>query len=413
MRQRLARIIRKEFIQVLRDPRMRGMLFLPPLIQLLIFGYAVNLDVDNAKIAWMDQDRTPESRQLLSEFEGSGRFQIVAAPDSDAAMQGLMDRGQVDGVVRVLPGFARDIERGRTTSVQVLLDGTNSNTASLVSGYAAQTIGRYSSEVVARQQRAAMVGLTAPAIGSTPMGNDSMSSANGGGNSSSSNSQQAQASMAQPMPDIVSRSRVWFNPDLRSRNYFIPGVIVNIITIVTLSLTAMAIVREKEIGTMEQLMVTPIRPTELILGKTLPFVLVGFWDMLLVLGASLLLFHIPFRGSFGLLLISTLLFLLTTLGAGLFISTVARTQQQAMMATGIFFQPFFMLSGFTFPIRNMPQVAQWLTYLNPVRFFMEIVRGVFLQGAGFQALWPQMAALAIFGVTILGLSISRFHKQLE
>jgi ABC-2 type transport system permease protein len=409
MRQRLSRIIRKEFIQVLRDPRMRGMLFLPPLIQLLIFGYAVNLDVDNAKIAWMDQDRTPESRQLLSEFEGSGRFQIVAAPESDAAMQRLMDRGQVDGVVRVLPGFARDIERGRTTSVQVLLDGTNSNTASLVSGYAAQTIGRYSSEVVGRQQRASMIGLTAPAIG-----NDPTSAANeGGGNSSSSNSQQAQASMSQPVPDIVSRSRVWFNPDLRSRNYFIPGVIVNIITIVTLSLTAMAIVREKEIGTMEQLMVTPIRPVELILGKTLPFVLVGFWDMLLVLGASLLLFHIPFRGSFGLLLLSTLLFLLTTLGAGLFISTVARTQQQAMMATGIFFQPFFMLSGFTFPIRNMPQVAQWLTYLNPVRFFMEIVRGVFLQGAGFQALWPQMAALAIFGVTILGLSISRFHKQLE
>jgi ABC-2 type transport system permease protein len=219
--------------------------------------------------------------------------------------------------------------------------------------------------------------------------------------------------MSQPAPDIVSRSRVWFNPDLRSRNYFIPGVIVNIITIVTLSLTAMAIVREKEIGTMEQLMVTPIRPVELILGKTLPFVLVGFWDMLLVMGASLLLFHIPFRGNFGLLLVSTLLFLLTTLGAGLFISTVARTQQQAMMATSIFFQPFFMLSGFNFPIRNMPQVAQWLTYLNPVRFFMEIVRGVFLQGAGFQALWPQMAALAVFGVTILGLSISRFHKQLE
>ena len=412
MRQRLARIIRKEFIQVLRDPRMRGMLILPPLIQLLIFGYAVNLDVDNAKIAWMDQDRTPESRQLLSEFEGSGRFQIVAAPDSDAAMQRLMDRGQVDAVVRVLPGFARDIERGRTTSVQVLLDGTNSNTASLVSGYAAQTIGRYSSEVVGRQQRAAMIGLTAPAIGSTPAGNESTSSERGG-NSSSSNLQPPQASMAQPVPDIVSRSRVWFNPDLRSRNYFIPGVIVNIITIVTLSLTAMAIVREKEIGTMEQLMVTPIRPVELILGKTLPFVLVGFWDMLLVLGASLLLFHIPFRGSFGLLLLSTLLFLLTTLGAGLFISTVARTQQQAMMATGIFFQPFFMLSGFTFPIRNMPQVAQWLTYLNPVRFFMEIVRCVFLQGAGFQALLPQMAALAIFGVTILGLSISRFHKQLE
>src|SRR5580700_6080166 len=210
MRQRLARIIRKEFIQVLRDPRMRGMLFLPPLIQLLIFGYAVNLDVDNARIAWMDQDRTPESRQLLSEFEGSGRFQIVAAPNSDTAMQSLMDRGQVDAVVRVLPGFARDIERGRTTSVQVLLDGTNSNTASLVSGYAAQTIGRYSSEVVGRQQRATMIGLMAiglTAPESAPAGNGSASPSNQSGGSSQ-NSQQPPASMAQPVPDIVSRSRV-------------------------------------------------------------------------------------------------------------------------------------------------------------------------------------------------------------
>ncbi len=190
-------------------------------------------------------------------------------------------------------------------------------------------------------------------------------------------------------------------------------MIVNIITLVTLSLTAMAIVREKEIGTMEQLMVTPIRPMELIIGKTLPFVLVGLWDMLLVMGAALLIFHIPFRGSFWLLLGSTLLFLLSSLGAGLFISTVSKTQQQAMMATSLFFQPFFMLSGFTFPIRNMPQVAQWLTFVNPVRYFMEIVRGVFLQGAGIEALWTQMVALAIFGVAILAASVSRFHKQLE
>jgi ABC-2 type transport system permease protein len=398
MRQRLRRIIGKEFNQAFRDPRMRGMLIFPPLIQLLIFGYAVNLDVDNAKIAWMDLDRTPESRQLLSEFQGTGRFVLTAMPDSDASMQSLMDRGQVDAVVRISPGFARDIERGRTTSVQVLVDGTNSNTASLVSGFASQTIGRFSAEVLQQQQRAGMVGATPVSNTTAPPGRDE--------------NPPPDSSRSAP-PQVISKSRVWFNPDLRSRNYFIPGVIVNIITIVTLSLTAMAIVREKEIGTMEQLMVTPIRPIELILGKTLPFVLVGFWDMLLVMGAALLLFHIPFRGSFVLLLASTLLFLLTTLGAGLFISTVARTQQQAMMATGLFFQPFFMLSGFTFPIRNMPQIAQFLTYLNPVRFFMEIVRGVFLQGAGFQALWPQMTILAVFGVTILGLSISRFHKQLE
>jgi ABC-2 type transport system permease protein len=385
MWQRLRQIIRKEFIQVLRDPRTRSMLFLPPLIQLLIFGYAASLDVDNAKLAWFDQDRTPESRQLLSEFQGSGRFVIAGLPVDERAMQLMMDRGQVDAIVRVLPGFGRDVERGRQSSVQVLVDGTNSNTASIVSGFASQCIARYSSEVAKAQGRTMMV---APTM-------------------------ESGAAVSRPAPGLTSRTRIWFNPDLRSRNYFIPGVIVNIITLVTLSLTAMAIVREKEIGTMEQLMVTPIRPMELIIGKTLPFVAVGLWDMLLVMGAALLIFHIPFRGSFWLLLASTLLFLLSSLGAGLFISTVSKTQQQAMMATSLFFQPFFMLSGFTFPIRNMPQVAQWLTFVNPVRYFMEIVRGVFLQGAGVEALWPQMVALAIFGVAILAASVSRFHKQLE
>ena len=361
------------------------MLFLPPLIQLLIFGYAVNLDVNIARIAWMDQDHSSASRELLSQFQGSGRFLILAEPDNEAQMQKLLDQAKVDAVIRVMPGFARDVERGRTTSVQVLLDGTNSNTASIISNYAARTIGRYSSEVMARLQRSKMVAGTM---------------ASGG-------------PILPAVPNIVTRSRVWFNPDLKSRNYFIPGVVVNIITLVTLSLTSMAIVREKEIGTMEQLMVTPIRPTELILGKTLPFVLVGLWDMLLVVGASLLIFHIPFAGNFALLVACTLLFLLTSLGAGLFISTVSKTQQQAMMATGLFFQPFFMLSGFSFPIRNMPVSMQALTYINPVRYFMEIVRGIFLQGAGIHTLWPQMVALAIFGVTILWLSVLRFHRQLE
>jgi ABC-2 type transport system permease protein len=211
----------------------------------------------------------------------------------------------------------------------------------------------------------------------------------------------------------VAKTRVWFNPDLKSRNYFIPGVIANIITLVTLSLTAMAVVREKEIGTMEQLMVTPIRPVELILGKTLPFVVVGYWDMLLVVAASLLIFHVPFNGSFLLLMGAAGLFLLSTLGAGLFLSTISRTQQQAMMATSLIFQPFFMLSGFSFPIRNMPEVVQWITFINPVRYFMEIVRGVFLQGASASTLWTQLVALAVFGVIILTLSIRRFRKQLD
>jgi len=378
-------MIRKEFLQTLREPRMRVMLFMPPLIQLLIYGYAANLDVDSARIAWMDQDRTPQSRELESQFEGSGRFQIVANPAGEKEMQGLLDRGKVDGVVRVLPGFARDLERGRTTSVQVLLDGTNSNTASIVSAYASQTIQRYSNEVMNQRQRMQLVAGTMASHGA----------------------------LRAAVPQVDSETRVWFNPDLRSRNYFVPGVVVNIIMLVTLSLTAMAVVREKEIGTMEQLMVTPIRPVELILGKTLPFVLIGFWDMVLVVTASLLIFHVPFAGNFGTLCLAAFFFILTSLGAGLFISTISKTQQQANMSTFLFFQPFMMLSGFTFPVRNMPTIVQYFTFLNPMRYFMEIVRGIFLKGSGMETLWPQMLALAVFGVIILSLSVQRFHKHLE
>jgi len=215
------------------------------------------------------------------------------------------------------------------------------------------------------------------------------------------------------VPELSAASRVWFNPELKSRNYFVPGIVVNIIMMVTLMLTAMAIVREKEIGTMEQLMVTPIRPIELILGKTLPFALVGIVDTILVVVAALLLFHVPFRGSALLLFFSACIFLMTSLGAGLFISTISRTQQQAMMTTSMFFQPFFLLSGFAFPIRNMPEPVQYLTFLNPVRYFMEIVRGIFLKGSGVDVLWPQMATLAVFGIVILSLSAMRFRKRLD
>src|SRR5207249_256242 len=205
----------------------------------------------------------------------------------ETGMQSVLDRGQVDAVIRVLPGFARDIERGRTTGVQVLLDGTNSNTAAIVSGYATQTIARYAGSVMAQQQRKKLVAGAESAGGPVHVA----------------------------LPQITAQTRVWFNPDLRSRNYFIPGVIVNIITLVTLSLTAMAIVREKEIGTMEQLMVTPIRPAELILGKTLPFVVIGFWDLILVVVASLVIFHVPFAGNFWTLCLAAFFFILTTLGA--------------------------------------------------------------------------------------------------
>jgi ABC-2 type transport system permease protein len=212
---------------------------------------------------------------------------------------------------------------------------------------------------------------------------------------------------------VASDTRVWFNPDLRSRNYFVPGVAANILLMVTLMLTAQAIIREKEIGTMEQLMVTPLRPIELMLGKTIPFAIVGMVNMVIVTLAAMLIFHIPFRGNFLLLMFCAALFLMTALGAGLFLSTISRTQQQANMGSFFFTTPAFMLSGFTFPIRNMPVAVQYLTYLNPLRYFMEIVRGVFIKGVGVTVLWPQMLVLTVFGATVLTLSALRFHKTLD
>jgi ABC-2 type transport system permease protein len=387
MWERILVILRKEFIQLLREPRMRGMIFIAPLIQLIMFGYAVTLDLDHVRIAWRDMSQTPESRALRARFEGSGRFDVVALPASDEDVQRLLDRSQVHAVVAVLPEFARDLARGQTAQVQVLLDGTNSNTASLVSAYAAGVIAGFAGDVSLNPSKnQQMIQVTMDSTGQK------------GGPAAG---------------QIVPSSRAWFNPDLRSRNYFIPGVLANLLLTLTMMLTAQAIIREKELGTMEQLMVTPMRPIELMLGKTIPFALIGMIDMLIVAGASLLLFHIPFRGNFLLLMFCSLLYLMPSLGAGLYLSTISNTQQQANLGSFFITTPAFMLSGFAFPISNMPIAVQYLTYLNPIRYFMEIVRGVFLKGAGISVLWPQMLILAVYGVAILSLSAIRFHKKLD
>jgi ABC-2 type transport system permease protein len=382
---RIRCIIQKEFFQTLRDSRARGLLFGPPIIQLILFGYAVNLDIEYARTAWMDDDRTPESRELLAAFQGSHYFRIIAAPDTDDAIQDLLNHGTVQAVIRILPGFSRDVQRGKSAKVQVLVDGTNSNTAAIVSSYASQIVAAYADRIMAGRQGArppphtSVQGGRAPAV----------------------------------VPVFAAHSRVWFNPDLKSRVYFIPGVIVNIIALVTIMLTSMSVVREKEIGTMEQLMVTPIRPVELIMGKLLPFAIVGIIEVVIVIVAALLIFGTPLRGSIPLLFGCSLLFLLSTLGVGLFISTISLTQQQAMMSSFFFFMPAMLLSGFAFPIRNMPESVQYLTYLNPLRYFMRIVRDLFLKGVGVESLWPSIVALAIFGTAILGLSALRFQKKLD
>lgn len=382
---RIREIFQKEFFQTLRDPRTRAILFGIPLLQLVLFGYAVNLDVENARTAWMDMDHTPESRDLLAAFAGSPYFKIVANPQNDGEVQSLMDHGEVQAVIRILPGFSRDIRRGSSASVQILVDGTNSNTAAIVSGYATQTIAGYANKKVSEQQNVRLYTASSKTGTAVPV----------------------------VVPVLTAQSRVWFNPDLRSRVYFVPGVIVNIIALVTIMLTSMSIVREKEIGTMEQLMVTPVRPFELIMGKLLPFAVVGVIEVALVVVAALLIFRIPLRGNIPLLFGCALLFLLSTLGVGLFISTISNTQQQAMMSSFFFFMPAMLLSGFAFPIRNMPEVVQYLTLLNPLRYFMQIVRDLFLKGTGAQSFWQNMAALALFGTAILVLSALRFRKKLD
>jgi len=385
MLERILEMVRKEFRQTLRDPRARGLLIGPPIIQLLIFGFAVNLDVENVHTAWVDHDRTVASRDFRATYEGSRHFRIYYEPENETEISDLLDRGRVDVVISVPRGFEADLLRGRVASVQILVDGTNSNTAAIVSSYAQRVLAQFAAKWTARQKTFSLV----PA------------------------SVAVNAAVEPRMPRLDVRSRVWFNANLRSRDYYVPGVIVLVITIITLVLTALALVREKEIGTMEQLMVTPLRPVELMLGKTIPFALVGIFDLLLVTTLALVVFHVPLRGNLFLLILGAALYVLTTLGLGLFVSTVSLTQQQAMMLSFFFSFPLILLSGFAFPIANMPPFIQWATYLNPMRYFLEIVRAVFLKGVGVEILWPKFVALALLGIGILGYNSLRFHKRLE
>ncbi len=375
MFERIRHMLIKEFIQVFRDPRMRTVVFVIPCVQTLVISYAVTLDVDRVATAVYDRDGSEDSRALIARFTGSRHFDVVEYVDSEPRAQELIDRGRVSMLLRIDPGFMEDLRAGRTARVQVIVDGTDSNTAAVVMSYASRIVAAVSEQIVLRRLER-------------------------------TTGRVRDASLVDLEP------RAWFNENLESRHFFVPGVIVIVVTLVTLLLTSMAVVREKEIGTMEQILVTPITPGEFILGKTVPFALIGFVDVTLVTLVGTLWFGVPIRGSLGLLYFATGLYLMTTLGAGLYISTVSQTQQQAMMSTFFFFFPAMLLSGFAFPIANMPQVVQWLTLVNPLRWFLVIVRAIFLKGVGPEVLWREMAALAILGTTILGLVIGRFRKTL-
>ncbi len=365
-------LIRKEFIQLFRDKKNRPILIIAPLLQLLVFGYVVNYDVKNVRVALCDQSQTRESRLVGSALAANGIFQITHHAGNDRALEQLLLTGAVDLAVKIPPDFSSLIHKNRTAPIQILADGSMSNMASIRLAYTAAVI-----EGLNRTFRDELY------------------------------PQRLEAGR------IDGRIRTWYNPNLDSQYFFVPGIIAFLIMLLSLLLTSLAIIKEKEAGTMEQLIVTPLQPLELIIGKTIPYIIISLTQMVVVTLFALVWFSLPLAGNVALLFAAAALFLLSTLGIGLFISTISATQQQAMMTVFFFILPLFMLSGFVFPIANMPLFVQWLSYLNPLRHFLVIIRGIFLKGVGLAILWEQFAALTVIGLALFAGALYRFRKRLD
>ena len=369
---RVRQLLLKEFRQTLRDPRAKRLLFIAPIIQLLIFGYAATTDVRNVATYVVDFDRTAASRLLVDALTASGYCRVVGSGERPAALVSALDRGDVLLGVEIPHDFAADIAAGRQADVQLLVDGSRANTANVALGYATRIVTRFG--LARGAQVAARAGVTRPAAG------------------------------------VDFRTRAWYNPNLESRVYNVPAVMGTIVMLMSLMLTSLAVVREREIGTLEQLMVSPLTPAQLIVGKTLPAVAVAFMDLIIVTTVALLWFGIPFRGSVLLLAVASVVYILCGLGVGLLLSTISNTQQEAFMSMFFFFFPAIILSGFMFPVENMPLAIQYVTLLDPIRHFLVIVRGVFLRGAGWSVLYPQILTLLVMGAAVLWVATKRFRK---
>jgi len=369
-------IIRKEFIQFRRDRKMFGMSFVAPVFQLVILGYAATLDVKNIPTVVCDMDNSATSRDLIQSFSSSGYFTVVDYLRSPSEVDEQIDDGHASIAIVVPPDFGHRVESGESAPLQVIADGSESNSAGIGMSYVTLIVGRYSEDIV-------ISSLLRKGLGSAIPGR------------------------------VNGEIRGWFNPSLKSRNFMVPNVLALLLMVMTMILTSLAIVKEKETGKMEQLVVTPIKPYQLILGKLAPFLLIGIIDVVLVVVFTNVFFDLPVKGSFWLLMGLCMIFLMTTLGLGLFVSTISRTQQQAML-TAIFFVmlPMMFFSGFVFPIQNMPMIIQYVSYIIPLRYFFVIIRGLFLKGVGIETLWPEAVALLSFGIVILSMSVVRFRKRL-
>ena len=369
-------ILRKEFIQLRRDPRLFPVIFISPILQLLLLGYAADMDVKHIPSVICDMDRSAASREFVDGFLNSGYFAVRARVERMDDIDRYLEEGAAAMAFVIPRGFGDKVAGRKTASVLIIADGSESQSATIGVNYAGMIAGKYSQKTILEAfERVKGLGLKPVMIN----------------------------------PEV----RVWYNPELRSRNFMVPGVLGLILMIMTTSLASLGIVRERETGTMEQLIVTPIRPHELIIGKLLPFVLIGLVDASFVVATAKWWFVIPIRGSVPLLFALCLAFMLNTLAIGLFISTISRTQQQAMLTSMFFILPQIMLSGFVFPIENMPKFFQFVTHIIPIRYFFVIIRGIMLKGAGWPELRGQAAALLVLGTVILTLSVARFHKKLD
>ncbi len=377
MLNRVSHMLVKEFIQLWRDKWGRFRLIVPPVVQLLLFGYAATFEVYHVSTAVLDLDHTQESRELIARFTSSDRLNIVQSATTQDEITATIDRSDAAVALVIHAGFANLLRKGQAAPLQVIVDGTNSNTALIALGYV-NTIAAGFSQDYATDLAERIRGINGSRL--------------------------VQVSIAQ---------RPWYNPDFNGRWFFVPGLIATITLVMLVNLTAFAVVREREVGTLEQIMVSPIRPAEFILGKTVPFFVVGMGIAGLVTITGILWFQVPFVGNPLVFLFGTTLYLFSLLALGLLISTICSTQQQAFATNFFVVNPLFTLSGFSFPISSMPEVLQWLSYVNPLRYYLIVIRGTFLKGVGFAVLWPEFAAMATIAAVLLTVSILRFRKSLE
>lgn len=374
---RLGRLIQKEFAQVRRDKRMFAIMLIAPIIQLIIIGYAATTDVNNLELGICDLDHSLESRDLIRSYTSSGYFELITTAETPDGLDKSLDKGEIAVALIIPPDFGKNLNSNTANRIQLLIDGADSTSGTIGMAYAKIVIQQFARPYLEDiQQKLSVRNIS--------------------------------------MPSVDASVRAWFNPELKSKVYMVPAGVGIVLLLLMIMLTSMALVKEREIGTLEQLIVTPIRGWELLLGKIIPFIIIGFVAETIVFLVAIFVFEVPLRGNIGTLYLLSFGFFFTTLGLGILVSTVSKTQQQAMLLTAFFIMmPFIYLSGFIFPIENMPYPIQLVTYVIPLRYFLVIARGVFLKGSGWLELWDEFAIMIFLGVIIFALATLRFQKKLD